>query len=567
MQASPQARVSPIAGPGVAPEVFVCIAYVLEFAAQRLRLWDTAGRPRNLAFFPLRAIYPAMSPFTRRQFLTAAAASAAIGSAGAHPLRPNPPGGRHPWQLSASEAAQQMRSRKLTSVALTRSCLARIAEVNGAVNALNFVDSAASLRAARQADQHRAQGRICGPLHGIPVAIKDNTDVSGQPMTNGIVALRDNIARRDAPQVTRLRAAGAVLLGRSNTPSFSFSWDARNDLHGVTWNPWSRAHTPGGSSGGAACALATGMVPLAQGNDIGGSIRYPAYCCGIAGLRPTPGRVPGLFSPARGDESLGLQLMLVDGPMARSVQDLRLMLDGMSGFDPRVAGSLPLPFPCSTTGAAPARLRVAVLREDGIMPRTPGVTASLERAVSALQAAGIQVDDVRIPELAEAWRLWWLLVMEESRALRPIIERDGDAPIKAWIGYNYEVSAEMWGKTPSLADYMRGYSQRARLIARLQRRLETHPVLLMPVSAQAPFVHGQHYADLDSARTAIAANWSMMAIPVLGFPALALPTGVVDGLPTGVQLMGKRFGEQDLLQIGEVLQAAMPPLTPIDPTA
>lgn len=503
-----------------------------------------------------------MSPINRRQFLAAAAASGAAAVAGPLPAIATAPDGIAPWRLTATEAAFRLRKGTLTSKALAQSCLARIAEVNPQVNALNFIDAAASLRAAAAADAERARGLPCGPLHGLPLTLKDNTDARGQPMTNGIVAWRGNVADTDAPQVARLRAAGAVLLGRSNTPCFSFSWDARNDLHGVTWNPWSLAHTPGGSSGGAACAVATGMVPLAQGNDIGGSIRYPAYCCGVAGLRPTPGRVPGLFSPAKGDEALGLQLMLVDGPMARTVDDLRLMLDAMTGFDPRVPGSLPFPFKVSSR---PAALRVGVLREDAVSPRTPTVAAALERAVAALQRAGVTVEEVSLPELAEAWRLWWLLVMEETRALRPVIERDGDAPIRAWIGFNYEVAAGMWGREPSLADYMRGYAQRATLIAHLQQKLQPYAALLLPVSSEEPFVHGQHYADLESARTAIAANWSMMAIPVLGFPALALPTGLVDGLPTGVQLMGSRFGEHALLQIGAMLQKAMPPLTPVDP--
>lgn len=511
-----------------------------------------------------------MPTFNRRQFLAAAAASGAMAGTGGMfpaaaqvpPLSLRSPGSLPAWALSATDAGALLRRGELSAVELTRSCLGRIAVVNPVVNALNFVDEAAAIRAAEQADAALAQGAVSGPLHGIPVVIKDNTDVRGQPMTNGIVALKDNIASADAPQVARLRAAGAIVLGRSNTPCFSFSWDARNDLHGTTWNPWSRAHTPGGSSGGAACAVATGMVPLAHGNDIGGSIRHPAYCCGVAGLRPTPGRVPGLFSPAKGDETLGLQLMLVDGPIARGVADLRFMLESMTGFDPRVPGSLPLPFPASPLVPG---TRIGVLREDDVKPRTPTVAAALERAAVALQQAGFTVEEVRLPELAEAWRLWWLLVMEETRALLPSIERDGDAPIKAWIGFNYDVASEMWGRRPSLTDYINGYARRARLIASLQQKLRRYPVILMPVASEEPFKHGQHYADLASARAAIASGWPLMAIPVLGFPALAVPTGCVDGLPTGVQLMGRRFRERDVLQVGAALEAAMLVLTPMDP--
>lgn len=500
-----------------------------------------------------------MAPINRRQFLAAAASAAACTARGA--ATPRSPA-RAPWQLTARQAATRLRAGTLTSTALVRSCLRRIDEGNPHVNALNFVDAEGALRAAAEADKALTEGRSSGPLHGIPVAIKDNTDVRGQPMTNGVVALRDNIAIADAPQITRLRQAGAVLLGRSNTPCFSFSWDARNDLHGTTWNPWSPLHTPGGSSGGAACAVATGMVPLAQGNDIGGSIRYPAYCCGVPGLRPTPGRIPGLFSPVRGEDALGLQLMLVEGPIARCVDDLRLMLDGFSGFDPRVAGSIPLPFPGSTGSQPPV---IGVLREDAICPRSATVSAALERAVIALQAAGYRVQELRVPELEEAWRLWWLLVMEETRALLPDIERDGDAPIKAWIRYNYAIAAEMWGPHPTLSDYIRGYTRRAALIGRVQQTLQSYPILLLPVANDEPMLHGQHYASLPAARMAIASGWPLMALPVLGFPSLVVPTGLAEGLPTGVQLMGRRFHEQDVLRIGEVIEAAMPRLTPMEP--
>jgi len=208
---------------------------------------------------------------------------------------------------------------------------------------------------------------------------------------------------------------------------------------------------------------------------------------------------------------------------------------------------------------------IGVLREDAICPRSATVSAALERAVIALQAAGYRVQELRVPELEEAWRLWWLLVMEETRALLPDIDRDGDAPIKAWIRYNYAIAAEMWGPHPTLSDYIRGYTRRAALIGRVQQTLQSYPILLLPVANDEPMLHGKHYASLPAARTAIASGWPLMALPVLGFPSLVVPTGLAEGLPTGVQLMGRRFHEQDVLRIGEVIEAAMPRLTPMEP--
>src|SRR3712207_1162844 len=192
-----------------------------------------------------------------------------------------------------------------------------------------------ALAAAEEADRATASGAELGPLHGVPVAIKVNSDQVGYATTNGVAAFKDTVAAADSPHVANLRRSGAILLGRSNTPAFSYRWFTTNDLHGQTLNPWDGTRTPGGSSGGASAAVASGMVPIAHGNDIGSSVRYPAYACGVVGLRPTVGRVAGLYGPEGADPALSVQAMLVQGPLARSVRDVRLGLRGMTGADPR----------------------------------------------------------------------------------------------------------------------------------------------------------------------------------------------------------------------------------------
>jgi amidase len=251
------------------------------------------------------------------------------------------------WRWSACDLAQAVRTRRISSREAVESCLERVDRVNPNLNALIELSREEALASADAADAAVASGKPLGPLHGVPTSLKVNSDQAGHATTNGVVAFRENIASADGPQAQKLREAGAVFVGRNNTPAFSFRWFTNNDLHGRTLNPWHPGRTPGGSSGGAGSAVASGMLPIAHGNDIGGSIRYPAYACGVVGIRPTVGRVPSWFGPTGADEPLSVQSMLVQGPLARSVADLRLALDAMSGFDPRDPSSLPVP-PAST---------------------------------------------------------------------------------------------------------------------------------------------------------------------------------------------------------------------------
>ncbi|GAA1033604.1 MULTISPECIES: amidase family protein [Amycolatopsis] len=200
------------------------------------------------------------------------------------------------WRLTALEARTAILNGSLSSKEVVQAALDRIAEVNPAVNALVEVDGEHALAAADRADGALRRGQALGALHGLPVATKVNSDQAGHATTDGVVEFRDRVAAEDSPVVANLRKAGAVIVGRTNTPAFSHNWFTDNDLYGATMNPWNRQLTPGGSSGGAAAAIATGMCALAQGNDLGGSVRFPAFACGIVGLRPTVGRIPSHLS-------------------------------------------------------------------------------------------------------------------------------------------------------------------------------------------------------------------------------------------------------------------------------
>lgn len=469
------------------------------------------------------------------------------------------------WRWTGVELAWGIRTRRVSSREAVESCLSRIEEVNPRLNALVEVSLEEALDMADAADRAVGGGGELGPLHGVPVSIKVNSDQAGHATTNGVVAFKDNVAKDDGPHVKKLREAGAVFVGRSNTPAFSYRWFADNDLHGRTLNPWDDGRTPGGSSGGASSAVASGMMPVAHGNDIGGSIRYPAYACGVVGIRPTVGRVPSWYGPTDADEAPSVQSMLVQGPLARSVADLRLALDAMSGFDPRDPFTVPVA-PAGANEPLPHPIRVGLLRDIGVATPQPAVNEALDTAAAWLTEAGYVVEEVDLPLLEEAYRLWYLLAMEEFRQIMPLVEEIGDEGMKRAAATYYAAAEGWWGESPGLDAYMNGYARRGTLIGRLQAFMQDYPLILLPVSAEQAFEYDADISSIESGLRVVAAQWSMMAIPLLGFPAISVPTGVANGLPVGVQVLGRRFREDTVFDAAEVVEARGGVLTPIGPS-
>jgi amidase len=469
------------------------------------------------------------------------------------------------WRWPAARLAHAIATAQISSREAVQSCLDRIAAVNPQLNALVEVSAEEAREAAAEADRQVAAGTPLAPLHGVPVTTKMNSDQAGHATTNGVAALKDDVAEVDSPQVASLRRAGAILVGRSNTPSFSFRWITNNDIHGRTLNPWDATRTPGGSSGGAASSVAAGMTPIAHGNDIGGSVRYPAYACGVVGLRPTVGRVSSMHRlPEGADPMLAFPSMGVEGPLARSIEDVRLALRCMAAPDARDPVHVP---GVTAPPPAPRPLRVGMVRDVGVAAPTSGVNAALDQAAAWLGDAGYVVEEVELPLLGEAYRLWWLLVMEEFRLVMPMVEQFGDDGIKRAAQHYYQVRAEMFGEEPGLTRYMTGYGRRWTLIRQLSEFMERYSTILLPVSSEQAFEQDADLVGVDRMREVIAAQWSMMAVPLLGFPGLAVPTGVADGLPVGVQLLGRRFDEEALLDAGAVIEARAGAFTPIDPVA
>lgn len=465
------------------------------------------------------------------------------------------------WRWDAARTAQAVASREISAREAVESCASRMRAVNGAINAVTLDLTGQALAEADRADAAVKRGDALPPLHGVPVTIKENVDQAGLPTPNGVVAYRDAIAREDHPVVANLRKAGAIPIGRTNTPAFSMRLDTVNELRGRTHNPWKRGITPGGSSGGASASVAAGIVPIAHGNDIAGSVRYPAYCCGLAGLRPSFGRVPAFQPSQRAERVISAQLMSVQGPLARTVNDVRLALAAMAACDPRDPWWVPAPLE-----GPPLPKRVAVARTaaelDGVTP-APAIARALDDAARWLAEAGYEIVDEPTPGFTEAARLWFAMhVPEFRRFLQADFERDGDDGIRVAMGHLAALAPEL-----SADDHLRALARRTRLQRDWWMFLDRTPLVLSPVSAVPAYEVG---FDLESeARTERV--WrecsTLMAVPVLGLPGMAVGTGVVDGVPVGVQIVGPRFREDACLDAAEAIEAraGMVGRLPVDP--
>lgn len=452
------------------------------------------------------------------------------------------------WRLPATEVARRIRQRECSAEEVARSVLARIDEVNPRVRALATVTADGALAAARAADAALACGAAPGPLHGVPVSIKVNVDVAGEPTTDGVEAFRDNVATSDSPLVSALREAGAVIVGRSNAPAFSLRWFTDNAFHGRTLNPFDAGITPGGSSGGAAAATALGLGAIAHGNDYGGSIRYPAWACGVVGLRTTVGRVPS-YKASAPHRILTNQQMSVQGPLTRTVADARLALQVMargSALDPQWV-DVPLEH---ADAARPARM--ALFRHWGGSRVDASVTAALDQAAAWLQAAGYSVEEAEPPHFAEVAAMQFPLVMNDmKRAAEAFMRQHGDVALRTALDH-YMTVTPAWDRDACLEALTRRFS-----IARdWAVFLERYPVLLLPNSWERPFAIDDDQRSPRRVQEILLAQSPLLATAVLGLPGLSVPTGLAGGLPTGVQLVAARFREDRLLAAGEVIERA-----------
>jgi len=460
------------------------------------------------------------------------------------------------WRLPAADLAGLVRSKKITARDAANAALARLDAVNPKINAVVDHRPDDVLKQAAEVDAVIARGDDPGPLAGVPVTVKVNIDQQGFASTNGLKQQRDAIAPANSPVVDNFRKAGAVILGRTNCPAFSYRWFTTNLIHGDTKNPRDSGITPGGSSGGAGAAVAAGIGHIAHGTDIAGSIRYPAYACGVHGLRPTLGRVAA-FNPGLPERGIGAQIEAVSGPLARTIKDLRISLAAMSARDARDPWWVPAPLE-----GAPLPKRAALcLNPDGLDPVSE-VKAAVTDAGERLKRAGWTVDNIPdTPPLREAadWnRKLWL--GDGYEAQLAAAEKEGDPGALACLRGN---RAKV---TPfDQADFSRALTRRATLAREWLLFLEKYTVLLMPVSGELPFPDHLDRKDDASFARVWHAQLTQIAIPFLGLPGLTVSTGLVGRSPVGVQVISGRFREDLCLLAGEAIEAGGVPPSPIDP--
>src|SRR6202046_3507124 len=460
------------------------------------------------------------------------------------------------WRLSAADIAALIRSKKVSAKQAASAALARLDAVNPSINAAIDHRPDDVLAQAGAIDAAIARNEDVGALVGVPVTIKVNIDQAGFATTNGLKLQRDVIARTNSPVVDNLRKAGAVILGRTNCPAFSYRWFTTNMIHGNTKTPRDPSITPGGSSGGAGAAVAAGIGHIAHGTDIAGSIRYPAYANGVHGLRTTVGRIAA-FNAALPERTIGPQISAVSGPLARTIGDLRISLAAMSMPDVRDPWWVPVPL---EGPSMPKRAGLCV-NPEGLDP-VPEVKAAVVDAAKRLERAG------------------W--IVEEVTSLPPLKEA-AEHQTKLWLGDNYEgqlAAAEREGDPGALA-CLRGnkskvfpfdaltlskiLTRRAALVRDWSLFLEKYPVLLMPVSGELPFPDQLDTKDDASFARVWRAQLPQIAIPFMVLPGFAVSTGLVGRVPVGVHLVAGRYREDLCLLAGEAIEAGGTPPSPIDP--
>ncbi len=453
--------------------------------------------------------------------------------------------------LSAVVMARQIREKEISPVELAEAHLAKIERLNPRLNAFVDLDGKRVRREAASAEDAVMNGDALGPLHGVPISIKSSLEVKGLRCESGTRLRAGYIATQDAPLVARLRDAGAIVLGVTNTPEMLMAWETDNLLYGRTNSPWDLERTPGGSSGGEAAAIAAGMSAGGVGSDGGGSIRVPAHFSGICGLKPTPGRIPstGHF-PASGGP---FALIGVVGPMARTVADLKALFEVMQGPDDGDPCAAPVALRWPSDDEI-RKLRVGYFEDDGRTPVTPETRAAVRSAAEGLRRAGLQVEPFRPEGLEEARVLWKkFFVAAGGMLIRPMFNRrehDLSPILKQFLEWS-AAEPPLTGEAV-LDAWIRRDVARADFLAQMR----TYPILLCPAAAIPAFRHGERSWTVDGKKVDYLDAWSYTEFfNLLGNPAAVVPVSQsLEGFPIGVQIVGRPWEEEQVLAVAELLE-------------
>lgn len=453
--------------------------------------------------------------------------------------------------LPAVEMARQIREKKISPVELAEAHLAKIERLNPKLNAFVDVNPEQIRREAHYAEQAVAKRGKLGPLHGVPVSVKSSIDVAGMKCEAGTRLREGFIAAEDAPLVARLRGAGAIVMGVTNTPELLMAWETDNLLHGRSNSPWDLERTPGGSSGGEAAAIAAGMSAGGVGSDGGGSIRVPAHFSGICGLKPTPGRIPstGHF-PASGGP---FAILGVVGPMARTVDDLKVLFEIMQGPDDGDTCAAPVPVRWPSESET-RRLKIGYFEDDGRTAVAPEIRAAVRKAAKALSDAGFSVEPFRPEGLEEARVLWKkFFVKVGGMLIGPMFDRrEGDLSPMLQQFLQWSAAEPQFTENSLLAAWFR----RDQLRVEFSRQMREHPILLCPPAAIPAFRHRERSWLVEGKTIHYLDAWSYTEwFNLLGNPAVVIPVShTAEGLPIGVQIVGRPWAEEEVLSVAAALE-------------
>jgi Asp-tRNA(Asn)/Glu-tRNA(Gln) amidotransferase A subunit family amidase len=447
---------------------------------------------------------------------------------------------------SACALVQLISKRSVSPVEVMEAHLAAIDELNPKLNAIVTI-APDLIQRAREAEAAVMRGDALGPLHGLPVTIKDTIETAGLRTTSGSLLRAEFVPGRDAPAVRRLKAAGAIVLGKTNPAEMAMDYSAENRVFGRTNHPHNASLTPGGSSGGEAAAIASCMSPCGLGTDLAGSIRIPAHFCGILGLKPTVGQVPGAgqFPPSTGPYSLGATI----GPMARRVEDLHLLFNVLSGNSDSSV-------PKFDNSVLPAQ-RVAWYSDDGVTPVADETRSAVESAARALSQAGLLVAERRPPGIERGHVLWLKLFSRASVVQLRNLYQDHEE--KGGDFVRWRLSKAIAERPATLDEYIESWMERDKLRYELVEWMEDAPLLIAPVGATPAFAHGTHKLTVggQTFSTFRAFSYSQ-TFNVFDLPSVAIPAGrSADGLPIGVQIVGRPFAEQTVLAAAAIVEGAL----------
>ena len=451
------------------------------------------------------------------------------------------------WKMSATDVAAQVHNKQLKPSEAIAAAINRAEATNTHLNAITLPLYEQAMSEAAMADEQVAAGDELGPLHGVPITIKENVDMAGLPNTNGVPAFANLMASEDAPLVRNLRNAGAIVIGRTNTPEFSMRATTDNPLRGRTFNPWEDLASPGGSSGGAGSACAAGIAPLNHGNDIGGSLRFPAFANGVTTVKPTSMRVPVFNSSATAERGPLSQAMSVQGIIARHAADVRLATSVMIEPDPRDPLSPPIPWNGPDLGGLPT---VAVTTESAGYDIHPDIVALVQRAADQLRDAGYTVVEVEPPPIIESAREWFRAGTTEMEAtLDPALREHGSETINQIFDWYYELSEIL-----DRDGYIQAFGDRTRLARQWSVFLHDYPLVLTPFLMRPNFDWDYDSRGFDQVKDLFDSAIYSTGINYLGLPAGVIGMDLVADRPAAVQLVGRRYREDLICDAMEAIE-------------